>query len=424
VVTLSAGTLVARLLVIAAFPILTRLYTPDDFGLMSAFVAIVLLGHSLGTLTYDWAIPLSADDHTARHLLLVSLLVALVSTALFAIGLAMFDVTLQRVTRTEALGGLLLLLAPLAAFFESAARSFHFWNVRRKTFGRTLIARVGRTVTMVVAQIAAGLAGLGAVGLAVGDFLGRLVGALLIAIPALREDGLVSGGLRWKAARRAAIEYRRFPLFTGGSSVITALSRQTPTLVLIATFGPSVAGWMAASQRLVSLPAELVGRSVGDVFLADAAHLARTDPSELRRRFWAITRGACWAAFPFAAVAALSPLLFGWIFGAQWAQAGVYVAWLALPYFAQFVVWTTSNLPAYGRNGWQLVWDSARLIVSVGAILVGRALGWDAVATIALLGGGWTVLFVLLLGLNARAISWLVARGPEVSEAASRSDAT
>jgi O-antigen/teichoic acid export membrane protein len=93
VVTLSAGTLVARLLVIAAFPILTRLYTPDDFGLMSAFVAIVLLGHSLGTLTYDWAIPLSADDHTARHLLLVSLLVALVSTALFAIGLALFDVT-------------------------------------------------------------------------------------------------------------------------------------------------------------------------------------------------------------------------------------------------------------------------------------------------------------------------------------------
>lgn len=409
VATLSGGTLISRIIAIVSLPVLTRLFTPDHYGVLSVFIAVATTTLAVGTLTYDWAIPLPSEDEQGVNLLGVSLIAAFASSLLVLLGLIIFGDSLVEWTSTPGLDSLLL-WAPLLAFFTAAQRAFHFWNVRRKAFARTVVARVGRTVGTVVIQIGAGIAGLGSAGLVLGDGIGRGLGAVLMVVQIRRNDGRLLRGISWSKMKGVAREYSRFPKYTSWGSVVTALAQQLPLVVIAATFGAGAAGFMAAAQRLVSLPAVLLGRSVADVFLGEAAELIESDPRRLQRLFWAISRRAALAIVPFGLVAAASPFVFGWIFGSEWAPAGVLVAALAGPYFAEFVVWSTSNLPAYGRNAWQLVWEVVRLVASVGAIYLGAILGLGSTATIALLGATWMMLSAVLWLLNIITIRRLVAQ--------------
>jgi O-antigen/teichoic acid export membrane protein len=56
VLTLMTGTTIAQVIPIAISPILTRLYTPEDFGKYSVFLSFVLIASSIATLRYEQAI--------------------------------------------------------------------------------------------------------------------------------------------------------------------------------------------------------------------------------------------------------------------------------------------------------------------------------------------------------------------------------
>src|SRR4051794_19939913 len=52
VVKLAGGTAAAQLLVVALAPVISRLYDPQDFGLLGVFVALVTILNFVGTLGY------------------------------------------------------------------------------------------------------------------------------------------------------------------------------------------------------------------------------------------------------------------------------------------------------------------------------------------------------------------------------------
>ena len=72
--TIVAGSGAAQLIVIATSPIVTRLYSPEDYGIYSVATSVLVLV-AVTCLRYDYAIPLPSDDRTAANLLGLSLLV-------------------------------------------------------------------------------------------------------------------------------------------------------------------------------------------------------------------------------------------------------------------------------------------------------------------------------------------------------------
>ena len=63
-----AGTALSNLLIILTTPLLTRLYTPEEFGVYSVFLSLLFIGTILVSLRYETAIPLPEDDDDAFHL--------------------------------------------------------------------------------------------------------------------------------------------------------------------------------------------------------------------------------------------------------------------------------------------------------------------------------------------------------------------
>jgi len=91
---LVGGTASAQILLVLAVPILTRLYTPEDFGLLAVYASLLAIIGVISTLRYELAIPLPEDDVEAANVAVLSLLLVAISTALTAILLLMLGTSI------------------------------------------------------------------------------------------------------------------------------------------------------------------------------------------------------------------------------------------------------------------------------------------------------------------------------------------
>src|SRR4051794_2925578 len=85
VVTLASGTAIAQFLLALAMPVLTRLYTPAQYGALAVYSSILTVLVVVASLRYEAAIPLPEDDRTAGSLLVLTFLLLAIMAALVSL---------------------------------------------------------------------------------------------------------------------------------------------------------------------------------------------------------------------------------------------------------------------------------------------------------------------------------------------------
>ena len=134
VVILTTGTAFGQLLVLIASPLLTRLYTPEDFGVLGVFSALLMVFGIAVSLCYELAIPLAEDDARMVNLLALSLVLALLVSSLFGVSVWLWGDLVTGWLNTEALRPLLWLL-PVGLLAMGCNRALTHWAIRRQEFG-------------------------------------------------------------------------------------------------------------------------------------------------------------------------------------------------------------------------------------------------------------------------------------------------
>jgi O-antigen/teichoic acid export membrane protein len=386
VFTLAGGTAAAQLLLVLAVPVLTRLYTPADYGTLAVYASTLTILLVLATLRYETAIPLPEDEQVAGSLLVLSVLLLLILSSVLGLLVWLAGDAFVAAVKVPSLRPYLWLI-PLAFFGAGMYQMLSYWAIRRHAFGRIARTRMTQGFGQVLAQIGLGLAGVGTPGLLIGDVVGRVAGGGSLALLAIRERPRL--GVTRASLVSAAARYRRFPLLTTWSGLFNVGSVQLPSILFSAAFGAAAAGLYALSFKMLVLPTMLVGQAVGQVFLSRAVVAAR-DPERLRQltERTALTLFAC--GLPaFGVVAMAGPKLFATVMGAEWEPAGRYAQVLA-PWF---VVWLVSN-PLSGLlnvREWQgsaLAFSAFELVLRLGALLVGAHQGSPMLAVALLSASG------------------------------------
>lgn len=373
VVTLASGTAIAQLMLVLATPLLTRLYTPADYGTLAVYSSTLTVLLVLASLRYESAIPLPEDEDVAGSVLALTLLV--LAGMVVAVGLLVWLVGDAFVARAnvEQLRPYLWLL-PVGLLGAGTYQALSYWAIRRRAFSRIARTKLSQGAGQVVAQLGLGVLKLGAPGLLIGDVIGRVAGGGGLALLASRDRPFARVTRASLAA--AAGRYRRFPLLTTWSGLLNVGSLQLPSIMFAASFGAAAAGLYALSYKMLVLPTMLVAQAVAQVFLARASALAR-EPEQLRR----LTERTALALFGcglpvFGLVGLAGPQLFGMVMGHQWEQAGRYAQALA-PWF---VVWLVSN-PLAGLlsvREWQgsaLAFTLGEFTLRFGALIIGTRRG-------------------------------------------------
>lgn len=359
---------------LASTPVLTRLFSPDDFGVLAVYASLTGLVGVVAALRYELAIPVAESDAQATTLGLLGIVITL-ATSLVVWGLLVVTGdTLLRWFQMEALAPYLWMV-PVGIALVGTYQVLSFWSVRDGTFATQARTKLLQGGGQAGVQLAAGVLSTGAVGLLVGDVMGRSLGITNLAREVWTRHHERIRRVQVANLWEEACRFWRFPVFSGSASILNSAGLRMPALLLAAQFGPAVAGWFAISQRVLGAPMALVGQAVSRVYLGDLARLRREEPAKMPGlyRRWSL-RLLLLGAVPSLLLALAAPWAFGVAFGPEWIEAGLYTRLLALMLGVQFVVSPLSQtLIVLDRQNLQLVWDGVRTTLIAG-VFVGSAL--------------------------------------------------
>ncbi len=323
---LSSSSLAVGLAFLAQ-PILTRLYDPVAFGTLDAFIAIVAVLAPVISFRYEDALMLPESDDEAAHVFWLTSLLVLLMTVVTAVIVFLLHIVQW--------GGISLLaewgwFLPLAVLAFRGQKLFEYWFTRKQRFGVVAAGQLSHTVIKTGLRIGLGtaIAGIGAVGLFGGYFAGLVFAvALYLAFMGRGEHDVLLRNISWEGIRRAAIRYKRFPLFSASSQVFYALSTRIPFLLLLAYFGEAVVGQYGRAFVVLAVPMSMLGASVARVYKIRGVEINHTHG--LAKLTGSLHAKLVYASlFPAIAVIVAGPVLLGLFFGEEWAPAGRYLRYV------------------------------------------------------------------------------------------------
>ncbi|MFW2342863.1 oligosaccharide flippase family protein [Brevundimonas sp.] len=410
---LVGGTASAQLLGLLALPVLTRIFSAEDFSVLAVYVAILTLLGAITCMRLDAAIPLPEDDSEVLNLLLLALLSATLVTVVLSVAIILWGPVLA-----TALGrpdfAPFLWLVPIGVAFAGLYSAFQYLAVRQKEFGSIARTKLTQAVAGLGAQVGLGLAGAGPVGLMIGHGLMSGSGALALARRTLRSGLLQSGRPSWIALRATLGRYQRFPKFSVAEELANNAGIQLPVLLIgIYLLGPE-AGFLFLAMRVVGTPMTVIGGAVSQVYYAHAAQyyregrLAEETASVFRRL-------SIWLVLPMALLGPFAPDVFRAVFGPDWERAGVLLVWM-VPWYAFRLIASPISMVMHVRMKQHLM-----LYLTIGGLLLRVVplviiLGWRPeyasftyAVTSAVFYALISVVFLSVAGISRQALMRLVA---------------
>ena len=409
VALLAGSSGVAQIIPVLASPILARLFTPENFGTFSVYLASVTTLIVIASLKYDAAIPLPKSDQEAADLAGLALLCTLgVFGITSATGWALKQPLIARFDPGAI--KLLTILVPIGLLIAGVFQVANMWAIRQKQFKSLSIRTLLQTSTGTAFQIAGGALLAGPLMLMVGHAAGQAVGTLSLLRQSWKHHSQSFQAVTWRGMKAVALRYIRFPKFTVGSSLLNKISVNLPVFGLAYLFDLKTAGLFGLTLRVAITPMHLVTTAVSQVFFARAsqAHqsgqLAKVTDETLNL----LTNAGIPIVF---AITSGAPLLFPPLFGAEWSPAGTYTQLLG-PWLLLLFLSTPISTLTFVREQqqhellFQLILFSGRLLALALGYHFGSALlaiaFYAAASTIIWLG--YFIWLVLLSGNSLTAV--------------------
>ncbi|WP_458735739.1 oligosaccharide flippase family protein [Zobellella taiwanensis] len=365
---LVGGTAFAQLITLLALPILTRFYSPDDFGVLAVYSSFLALISVIACLRFEIAIPMPKEDKDAAVLLLLSLASLVVITLLTTIGVLFFSSQIELATEGKLVGYLWLI--PIGVFFSGLYAALQYWATRHKAFPLIAKTRMTQAISGSSTQLGFGLFGLAPFGLLVGQLLSVGAGVFGLSKYLIKTQRSLFKETSLNRVKLVFKQYDRFPKYSTWEAFANSGAIQIP-VILIAYYAVSAeAGFLMLAMRLLSAPMSLIGGAVAQVYLAEASekyHEGVLQKFTHKTIFSLFKIGL--PALLFAGVAA--PFLISLIFGDEWQRTGVLISWMAPWFLMQFITSPVSMaLHITHSQKIAMVLQFFGLIIRVGSVFI------------------------------------------------------
>lgn len=363
---LVGGTVGAQILMVLAAPLLTRLYSPEDFGLLAVYAGLLGMVAVIASLRYELAIPLPESDQEAAGIVVLSLLIVGGVTLLSA-GVVWFaGQPIASALGVPQLADYFWLL-PLGVLLQGVYKVFNYWSLRTKEFSTIARTHIRQVLFTLIIQLFGFK--VGGVALVAGQAGGHGMGSVSLARLALRNP--VFRQWCWQDVWKTAKHYRNFPLFSTWSGFFNVAGGQLPPLMFAALFSAGAAGIYALAHRVLAMPMRLVGEAIGKVFLSSAAEAYRQ--GRLGPLVGQVHDKLAQIAMPPALVlVVIGPDIFALVFGEPWRAAGEFARWMAPWLYIVFITSPLSTLPSVmGKQRQDLLFQAILLAARATAIVLG-----------------------------------------------------
>ena len=335
VFTLTAGTSLAQFITILLTPVLSRLYSPEDFAVFALFTSLVSQVSVIASLRLEMALPTIKQDWEAARLTKLA-----IKTSLWICLLAVLCISAYLLWIEKSENRLILLLAPLAILFSAINQILNFYSSRSKSFRVNSISRILLNLVTGLGSITLGFIGWGSHGLIIGNVVGLIIGSVVLWQP-------------HKKAIQTAIEINKYPdkyyynkfkqyiFINTPHAFVDTLELSGIILLLNQYYSDAEIGSYFFAYRLLKLPVSLIGAAVFQVFYQKMAE-AKNEGNKVSPLIIEVYKKMAQIGTPvFLFIMLFASDFFPLIFGKDWQQAGsiasILPPWLLLNFIASSV---------------------------------------------------------------------------------------
>lgn len=336
VATLITGTAISQAILFIFTPILTRIYSPEEFGLFAIYVAIVAIIGTVTSLKYEMAIMLPKDDFDAQALFFLSIVLTFIISIVTLIGVVVLTLFFSEFGFVQKIDSFIWILPP-GVLFLGLFQVFFSFSSRNKFFSTISIGRVGQSSASVAFQVGMKMAFAFSRGLIIGNLIGSFISFSILLFKNLKEGKFQINEVSLLRIRHNASVYKDFPKYQSFTSLINALSQNLPVILFTALYAPEIAGFYALTQRVLAAPSALISESTRQVYYQKASELY-SEGKSIKRIFTKTTIGLVKVAIlPYLAIGIFAPFIFSLFFGKEWETSGVYAQLLIVWSFFLFI---------------------------------------------------------------------------------------
>ena len=335
----TASTITQFIPIITA-PILTRIYTPNDYGVLGILMSITSLFSVFSTMGYSNAIIIAKTEEETNKVVGLCLKSVLLVTSVSVIIVIFWQNFLANSFNIKDYKTLLILV-PISILLSGIAAVFGLIATRHQYFRMISINRIVSAVFSALVSIVIGLIYKSIIGLILGFVFSQLINSVILLwyLKKIHKLPTLIEYLK-QNTKQIASSFSNFPKYVLPSDFINNFSNLIPVFVLssYAAFPNIAVGFYNMSNRILGLPIGLISNSIGDVFKQRAA----SDYNEF---------GTCRPIFiktfkallissivPFAILILFGADIFAFAFGVKWRGAGEYSQILGVMFFFRFTV--------------------------------------------------------------------------------------
>ena len=336
VITLMTGSVISQVITIVTTPILSRIYSPTEYGLYGLYGSYIAILAILGGSIFSQAIIIPKSDDDASEVFISSnYFCGFVSISLLVI-ILVCDIITGFTGKSEM--GLYYYTLPLMMILNAFYSSLMIWANRQKEYKVIARNRVVASIGLFLFSFILGYVFRIKSGLILSFLISYTIALVLLFFSIQKRSPLTLYSLTFAQFKASLLKYPKFLFLGTPASLINTFTNQLPILVLNKYGGAYTAGYFNMSQKVLGLPTTFIASAVTDVFKQRAAEDLNNKGS-LVSLFKATFRSLLSiSVLPYALLIAFSPTIFRLILGPEWQEAGVYAQIVGIMYLFRFVI--------------------------------------------------------------------------------------
>jgi O-antigen/teichoic acid export membrane protein len=396
VLLITGGSAFAQIVNILASPLITRLYTPEDFGFFSVYSSILGPLAVISSLKYELAIPVAKDEETAVNILFLCISILISFVFLITIVFIFAGNWIIKTFNIENFGDFKYYLS-LGVFLIGLYTIFTQWALRQKDYKSISKTKYFQIISQNIVRIGLGFFHFGYNGLLLSAIAGESTGITTLSTPFLKKNRYLLKTVKTFRIKQCIKKYINFSTLFSISLLIQNIGTRLIPLFMVYLFDKNTVGYYGLTYSVLNLPANVIGVSVYSVFYGEAANLGKTKTREIKRLMVKLLKRLCIVGLiPFIIVIFWGPFLFSLVFGAGWYEAGVYARIMAIAIFLSFIQTPLGAIyTVFERQREQLILDLLRTFFIVSVLVVSRIFLLDSHLFIGLYSIALSIIYIL-----------------------------
>lgn len=395
VLTLMTGTAIAQAIPILVSPILTRIYSPDEFGVLALYVALFTFVGIIATVRYEVTIMLPKRDKDAINIVFLSLIITVLMSLLSLLGILFFGDTIVLLFNNTSLQKWLFFI-PISVFLIGVYQTFNYWHIRNKQYKCISISRVSQSSASAITNLSLGYSGYSNYGLVLGQIIGQIFSTLVLFIKIKSGYKLNLKSVSVKRMIANAKKYKKFPLINSLHAFVDVSQSSGIIFIISIVFNSVIVGFYSITMRILGAPISLVGGAMAQVYYQKATSIVNKKDD-----LFTLTRNMMIKLFIIALPFMLLLIFFGEnlfqiLLGENWGIAGVYAQLLSPYYFFKFIISPLSSLPnILNKQGAYFIFTSIGNAIVLGSVIIGGVVLHDIESAFIILSSTTTIYFIL-----------------------------